>query len=127
LLVQIEVYLLGVQLAQEAQQIDQAAPEPVHRPGRHHVDLAPCDGAQQRLHRRPALARKVAADAMVVEHRRYGPARPVGRSARLGGLIVGGGTAGVDGDALGHRKTCRTPWRPKKSLLGHRRFQNYTP
>jgi hypothetical protein len=39
LLVQIEVDLLGVQLAQEAQQIDEAAPEPVHRPGRHHMPV----------------------------------------------------------------------------------------
>jgi len=42
-LVQIKVDLLGVQLAQEAQQINQAAPEPVHRPGGHHVDFTPCD------------------------------------------------------------------------------------
>jgi hypothetical protein len=72
LLMQIEVDLLGVELAQEAQQIDQAASQPVHCPCRHHVHLAPRNGAQQRLRRRPALVRKATADALVVDSPKMG-------------------------------------------------------
>jgi hypothetical protein len=83
--VQIEIQLFGVQLAEEAQQIDQAAPQPVHRPRRDHVHHTPRDGAQQRLHRWPALAREAAADALVIEHCRHGPTVLLSRGTQFAG------------------------------------------
>jgi hypothetical protein len=66
------------------------------------------------------FARKAAADALVVEHRDHNPTMPHGRSTQLadlvlGGLVIGGGAAGVDGDAFGHRKRCRMPRCPKRN------------
>ena len=104
---QVKVNLLGAQLAQQAKQVDQAASQSVHRPGGHHVDLTPGDGAQQLLHRRPLLARHAAADAVVVEHAGDDPAVLLRDGAQVadlvfGGLPVRGRAAGLEGDAFGH-------------------------
>jgi hypothetical protein len=107
LLVQIEVDLLGVQFAEEAKQIDQAAAKSIHCPGCDHVDLTARDSTEQRLHCWALLARQAAADAVVVEDLDDDPAVPLCHVLQLadlvvGGLIVRGGGAGIDGDALGH-------------------------
>jgi hypothetical protein len=106
LLVQIEVDLLGVQFAEEAEQIDQAAAKSIHRPGCDHVDLTACDSAEQCRHGGAILARHAAADAVVIEHGDHTPAVTAGDGVQLADLVLGGlllgGAAGIDGDASGH-------------------------
>ena len=90
---QTEDNLLGVRLTRQAEQINQAASQPVHRPGGHRVDFALGDRAHQPPPRRPLLARHAAADAIVVEHAGDRPAVLVRDGTRVPDLVLTAGPA----------------------------------
>ena len=64
---QEEIDALGVEFAEEVQQVDQRAAEAIDGPCRHHVDVAAGDGLQQRVEARPLVAALGPRDTGVLE------------------------------------------------------------
>jgi hypothetical protein len=78
---QEQVDALGVQFAQEVQQIDQRPAQAIDRPGRDHVDVVPGNGLEQAIEARPLVAALGAGDTGVLEKLDQTVVRGLTRSA----------------------------------------------
>ena len=67
LLMQEQVDALGVEFAEEVQQVDQRAAQAIDRPGRDHVDVTTGNGLEQAIEARPLVAAFGARDTGVLE------------------------------------------------------------
>ena len=47
LLVEVEIHVLGFQLVQDVDQVLERATEPIHGPGRDHIELSPSHALEQ--------------------------------------------------------------------------------
>jgi hypothetical protein len=104
LLVQEQVDALGVEFAQEVQQVDQRPAEAIDRPGRDHVDVAPGHRLEQAIEARALVAALGARDAGILEELYHAPAVARGDLFQFTSLVFGGLLAGrdpqIDRDAL---------------------------
>jgi hypothetical protein len=95
LLVQEQIDALGMELAEEVQQVDQRAAQAIDRPGRDHVDVAAGDGLQQAIEARPLVASLGAGDPGILEKLNQAPAVARGDLFDLTSLVFGGLLAGL--------------------------------
>ncbi|WP_458192560.1 hypothetical protein [Bradyrhizobium sp. UFLA05-153] len=88
--------LRGLEVAQEADQILQAAAEAINAPGRDHVDLAGGDILQQPIEARTLVAAVGAADVGVLVEACDHPARALSDRLQLAALVLRGLSVSAD-------------------------------
>ena len=85
----VEIDLLGLQVAEKANEVLQTAPEAIYRPSRDHVELFPRNGMEQGVEAGPVLAALGAADAAIDVFRNDRPAVAFDRGAKFSQLVLG--------------------------------------
>src|SRR5262245_56315473 len=88
LLMQEEVDALGVKFLQEAEEVHERPAEPIDRPGRNHVDLAPGDRLHDGLKAGALIAALGTRDTRILENARYGPSVALGDGFQLAPLVL---------------------------------------
>jgi hypothetical protein len=104
LLVQEQVDALGVEFAQEVEQVNQRPAQAIDRPGRDHVDVAAGDRLEQPVEPRSLVAAFGTGDTGVLENLHHASAVACCDLFQFTTLVVGGllagGDAQIDRDAL---------------------------
>ena len=96
LLVEVEVHALGLDVAEEADQIGKAAAKPIDGPRGDHVEVAPGHTLQKSVKAGAFVAALGAADALVDESGGDDPSLPPGDLLKLLKLILDGLVIGRD-------------------------------
>ena len=102
----VEINALGVQLAEEGDQLLQRAAKAIDRPGRHLIEFAPSDAVAEAIVTRPLVAALGAADPGIGIGGNHIPAVPLGDGRKLALLVLDGllcrGDPKVKGNSLCH-------------------------
>jgi hypothetical protein len=85
---QIQIDVLGVQLAKEGDKILKRPAEPIHAPGRDQIELAVSDAATYLIVAGPLVTALCAADPGVGENRDHIPAMPLDDGFKVALLVL---------------------------------------